>query len=187
LILASICIYEESYSTDYDAIKKRHGLIKSEWIDAGKCSQNDLELLLGDTASGKLKFFMPTFVDDVDMVIEMTKNMFIEFDDFIKTTSYVPIAIMPLKLFKMEIIQVERNSWQKIYNKKSRTWEMPEEKTELNFVQTHQETIERVVEQIRFLDNMTRSDQIQELDILYSPPCDISDDICNDLVNSLLT
>jgi hypothetical protein len=186
LALCAICIYEDVYSTNYDTIKAEHTVGKAEWIDAGKCSLNDLELLLGDTASSKLKFYIPVFVDNVDTASEGVCKMFTEFDEFTKKNNYEPIAVMPLKLFKMEIIPVEKNSWQKKYSRKSRTWEMPEEKSNLSFVQTHQETIERVIGQIRELDGLSESDQLQMLDKMYPPAYNVPKGMSDDIINSLI-
>jgi hypothetical protein len=63
---------------------------------------------------------------------------------------------------------------------------MPEEKSDLSFVQTHQETIERVVGQIRELDGLSESEQLQMLDKMYPPAYDVPDGISDDIINSLI-
>jgi hypothetical protein len=94
LALCMICIYEDIYSTNYDTIKREYKKEKTEWIDAGGCSLYDLELILGDTASRKLKFFMPSFIEIGGN--EDTNIMFEEFKKFTSENNYEPIAIMPL-------------------------------------------------------------------------------------------
>lgn len=185
LALCLICIYEETYSTNYDLLKKKHRKSKTEWIDAGKCSQNDLEIILKDTTEHKLKFFMPSYIDNIDT---HTYNMFNEFTEFVTTNKYEPIAIMPLKLFKMEIIPVERDSWKHTYNRKSKCWELPTDHVDdkKNYVQSHQETIERVVSQIRSLDKLSPEQQLEELDKLYPLDYNIPDKLSDDLINSLM-
>lgn len=188
LALCAICIYEDVYSANYDALKKEHDAGKTGWIDAGKCSLSDLEILLGDTASRKLRFFMPTFVEDADTAAEGVCKMFTEFEEFTKANNYEPIAVMPLKLFKMETIPVFKDDWKKKYNRKTRSWEVPDHdgKEEQTFVKSHQETIERVIGQIRELDGLPQSDQLRMLDKMYPPAYDIPDGISDDIINSLM-
>jgi hypothetical protein len=189
LALCMICIYEDMYSTNYDAIKSDYKKNKNTWIDAGGCSLDDLELLLGDTASGKLKFFMPSFVDDAGEGDDPknTNGMFDEFREFTQKNNYEPIAIMPLKLFKLELIPAYRDDWKKKYSRKTKTWEMTEDPLQPEtFVMSHRETIEKVVAQIRRLDAMPQSDQLIELDKLYPPKYVVPDDMGEDLINSLM-
>lgn len=185
MALCLICIYETTYTTNYDPLKTKYSKGKREWIDAGKCCLDDLEFLLKDTTEQKLRFFMPSFVDtDVDSNTQIQK-MFDEFNDFTLVHNYEPVAIMPLKLFKMELIPVEKNSWKKVYNRKTGSWEIPEEVSDKNYVQTHQETIEKVISQIKQLDGLDPDEQLRELDKLYPPAYDIPKGLDDDLINSL--
>jgi hypothetical protein len=192
--LCMICIYEVVYSSNYDNIKKRHGKEKEEWIDAGKCGIEDIELILGDTSSRKLKFFIPhvKFTKDLSDKIPIESErliMFNEFEKFVVENKYEPIAIMPLKLFRMDIIPVERNDWKKTYNRKTKKWELNDENNkpeQISFVKSHQNTIEIIINQIKQLDEMKLNDQLIELDKLYPPVNSVSKDIMSDLINSLM-
>jgi hypothetical protein len=188
LALCMICIYEELYSTEYDAIKHKYGKNKNEWIDAGGCTLEDLELILRDTSQRKLKFFMPSFVEysDDDVNPHGVSIMLEEFINHTMTNNYEPIAIMPLKLFKLELIPAYRDDWKKKYNRKTRKWEMGEEPSDKTFVMEHKETIERVIDQIRILDKMSTEDQMIELDNMYPPKGHIPRDLIDELVNSLM-
>jgi hypothetical protein len=186
-ILCMVCIYEDMYSTNYDPIKKVHGKGKNEWIDAGKCSMYDLEFILKDTASRKLKFFVPPFIESnsEEKEVPNIQKMFNSFEEFVIENNHEPIAIMPLKLFRMDIIPVERDDWKKKYNRKTKTWELSDDDQQTSFVKSHQETIENVVAIIRRLDEMDQIDQILELDKLY-PPTRVVPNNMDDLIHSLM-
>lgn len=186
LALCAICIYEELYSTNYDSIKMEYGKNKNEWIDAGKCPQEDLEKILCDTINHKLKFFMPSFVEDSLVSEKDIQKIFEEFEEFTKENKFEPIAVMPLKLFKMEIIPVGKDDWKKKYNRKTREWEFSEVKEERSFVQVHQPIIEKVVNQIKMLDRLSLDEQLRELDKLYPPEYSVPNGVSDDLINSLL-
>lgn len=186
LALCAIYIYEELYSTHYDGIKTKYDKKENEWIDAGSVDLDDLELLLGDTASGRLKFGMSSFVDDPDTIKEGIDSIFEDFGTLVRDNDYVPIAIMPLKLFKVDIIPVTREDWKKKYNRKTRSWVMPENPPDTTFVQFHQDTINTVIHQIMELSEMSPDEQIDKLDILYPPKHDIGKDLVDSLVSSLL-
>lgn len=189
LALCMICIYEKTYSTNYDPIKKLHNKSKTEWIDAGSCSNDDLEFILGDTADHKLQFFMPSFIESSNECSDIidTSIMFEEFKSFTLENDYEPIAVMPLKLFRIDIIPVYRDDWKKKYNRKTKEWELSDEyDEEMTFVKHHQDTIEKVVNQIRMLDKLDPEEQEKELDILYPPAYKIPSDLCDNLISSML-
>jgi hypothetical protein len=133
---------------------------------------------------------MPTFVEDSENYSVGVLNMFNEFEEFVQKNNYEPIAVMPLKLFKLELIPVSRDSWQEKYNRKTRKWEIPESKSDKNFVETHKETIEKVIGQIKELSELSREEQINALDIIYPPkrkkiPIDIHNSLIDDMINSI--
>ena len=192
LALCAVCIYEDVYSTSYDNIKTKYVKSKSEWIDAGNCCQEDLEFILRDTIDGKLRFFMPEIVENENGNIDQkTQNcastIFEEFKEYILLNNCEPIAILPLKLFKLELIPVYRDDWKKTYNRRTRKWEMPDTPTTQSYVQTHQETIETVVNQIKQLDTLNPDDQLKELDKLYPPPYTALEDMDNDTMLSMVS
>lgn len=174
LVLCMLCIYDEKHTQKYTMLKSRYGKKNDDWIDAGSCSAPDLELLLKETAEKKLKFFVPKFVERKDNEAESIRAMFDEFNTFIFENKYVPIAIMPLKLFKLELVPVERNSWRNT-----------SDNDEKSFVESYRDTIKKVIYQIKHLDGMNRSEQLKELDELYPPPNNVTTEMYNDLVNSL--
>lgn len=185
LYLCAICIYEDLYSTNYDQIKAAHSKGRTEWIDAGDCSQDDLELLLGNTANRKLRFFMPSTIQWGGKI----QDMFEEFREFVNANNYEPIAIMPVKLFRLELIPVERGEWKKKYNRKTKTWDDPENGDDKCFVETYQGTIEDTIAIIKRLDILTPDEQVSELDILYPPEPSmnqLSQKDTDDIINSLL-
>ena len=186
IALCSICMYEDLYSTDYDTIKEKYGKDKNGWIDAGNIPRDDLEKILSDTSDGKLKFFIPSFIDDSHISEEEIQEMFVEFESFVKENNFEPVAVMPLKLFKLELIPVGRDDWRKKYNRQTKEWYLSEEIEEKSFVQVYQPIIEKVVNQIMILDKLSPEEQLRELDRMYPQYFDIPEEVSDDIIKSLI-
>ena len=180
--LCLIGIHEEMYSSSYD-VYMTDGAV----IDAGNCPLKILEHILKDAASGKLACTF-AYVDDCEDESLNASNIELMYSSFYETCSSsgsVPIAIMPLKLFRMDVIPVYRDSWREVYNRKSKSWEVPDSIEERTFTQTHQETINTVISHIRRLDALPSNMQLDELDTLYPPKWAMDKNIVDDIISSL--
>tara|TARA_A100001015_G_scaffold271036_1_gene324232 strand:- start:2237 stop:2647 length:411 start_codon:yes stop_codon:yes gene_type:complete len=117
---------------------------------------------------------MPNIVDGKTNYIERVQQMYQEFTNFVEDNKYEPFAIMPLKLFRLDLVPVNRMSWQKIYNHSTKQWGLPNELKDITFVQSQQETIERVINEIKMLYILPREKQIEKLNELY--PCKLQEE-----------
>jgi hypothetical protein len=89
---------------------------------------------------------------------------------------------------QLQLCLLYRDDWKKQYSRKTKKWEMPNDVISTTFVKSHQDTIEKIILQIKTLDKMPQNDQIIALDKLYPPAYTLHniDDIQNDLINSLM-
>lgn len=192
IMLGAVFIYEETYSGEYDIIKAKYISDKndeSQFIDGGLCKPDDLAELLASVKNKKLKRYFPYTVLDTNLdTAEYKKNIVKEFLTYAQNNDYTPICLLPLKLFKFEIVPIERNDWKKVYDRKTRKYvEAPTEFK--NYVEAHSETIKRVIAQIKELDGKTETEIHERLDVLYptcSLPSSLTEDISDYLIKSMM-
>jgi hypothetical protein len=149
-------------------------------IDAGACSDDILEMLLKDITEHNLSTTTSNFVCDVKSISGVTTGI----SSFASSRNVVPIAVLPLKLFKFETIPVLRDSWKSFVKKKESK----------SFVQTYAKTIRHVVSQIRELSLLNTAEQISTLNLIYpqskeakyTPPYQITTTMSDELINSLM-
>jgi hypothetical protein len=167
MALGLVCLYEEMYSSDYDTVKTRLDVKTHDWIDAGACSLADLTDLLKDAADGKLKYFFPNIHSDETKTAEGVVVMIEEFTTMVHAKQVEPIAVMPIKLFRLDIIPVECDDWKRVYDRKLRAWVMPDDAPDGTFVEAHHKTINTVIAQIKELEVLSPDQQEERLDELY--------------------
>jgi hypothetical protein len=189
ILLCAIFIYEDKYSGYYDNIKEKYGKLTTDsFIDGGICEPTDLEQLLSDVLGKKLIRHFPKTIDKLDDNTDYKSIMVNNFLDHAKKNDYTAICIIPLKLFKFEIIPVERNDWKKKYNRSTRTY-IEEEKDYENYVESHANTIKQVISQIKELDKLPKDKMLERLDEMYpryDPEPHISDEMCEDIIKSIM-
>ena len=198
LALCMVCIYYQyneqlhdqnnNQLNNYTLLKQKYGKANDEYIDAGSCCNIDLEFLLKGASDNTLDCFFPEFIDNVYTPEKKIRTMLSSFIRFTDEKNYTPIAVLPLKLFKLELVPVERFGWRKVYDRKTRTWILPPERKNdtKSYIQTHEKLINTVVDQIKKLDSMSPEDQIRELNKMYPLQCVTSNELANDLISSLL-
>lgn len=138
------------------------------YIDAGSCNKETLEGILKKLAEGEYTCKYEVSHSKAPKVKKSKKL----------------VAVLPLKLFDMEIIPVDRDEWKKTYNRATRKWEIAEEKKGM-YSKQHEKTIFQTVELIKKLSNLSREEQLRELEELY-PSDDVPEYIYDDLLKSML-
>jgi hypothetical protein len=157
--LYMICMYEKTQSSSYDEIKASYGKKKDGWVDIGSCNISTIEKILCDAATGKLEIFSPNTTSDPETAIA-------EINHFFESNNYKPVAIMPLKLFKMDIIPVQCDDWKKEYNRKTKKWEIS--KSGSSFVKQYETIIKTTISHIKRLDTLPQDQQKAEIDLIFS-------------------
>jgi hypothetical protein len=187
ILIGAIYIYEDIYSTEYDMLKIKYGKSRNQFVDGGLCDIEDLEAVLLNTKDHKLiKKFSKMVVQEDDVTTNKNiSQIFDNGDEIAVKNNYVPIMILPLKLFKFEIIPVERDEWRKKYNRSKKQW-ICEDTPYKCYVDSQSEDIKKIISQIKLLDPLTPSEQLKELDILYHTGPIFDDDYCNEVINTLM-
>ena len=143
LLLCAVCMYEEIATDTYDSIKIKNN-VDNGWVDMGACSIEDAEYIF----KANLKAYYPSYsAEDGKSIIEECVAYCIE-------NKFNIIAILPLKLFKIETIILNRDDWKK-------------KETELSYIETHRQVITDVIENIKIIDALPAKDKIQRLDLMY--------------------
>jgi hypothetical protein len=199
LLLSFVGIYEPTYSGEYDALKEEHGAGKEEWFDVGGCCIETLEAVTKPAAQKELGIFFPKYVEDSGDEKTNEKNigaMFDEFSKYCEDNGYAKIAVMPIKLFRMDFVPIDRTEWTKVYNRSTRVWEQPAPEDMPmdvlgnpyeSFVKSNEETINKVLHDIKYLNGLDEEEKLKQFEELYpSPNKSYSDALCDELVNSLM-
>lgn len=201
ILLGAVFIYEDKYSGGYDALKAKYGKKgQIEYIDGGLCEPDDLATLLADAKHKKLVCIFPkTLKYDCDEKHECDEKektdeeknishrvaITKQFLEVATINSYTPICILPLKLFKFEIVPVERDDWKKKYNKKTRKYEMQETPYK-NYVESLATTIRKVIGQIKDLDGLSPENVEKRLDELYPGYPELDEDFCQEIIKTMM-
>lgn len=72
-------------------------------IDAGNCSTYHLYILMSAMISGELSYKIYYFYEDDEIVYD--------YNEFIEENKYTHITVLPLKLFRLDLVQVQRDEW----------------------------------------------------------------------------
>ena len=110
---------------------------------------------------------MPSYVVDEQDISTRIGGMINEFNGFIEDNKFEPIAIMPLKLFRLDLIPVNRNTWQRKYNRSKRQWELPDVLDSRTYVDAHKEYIVEAIKAIKLLEPLSQEEQITKLNEMY--------------------
>ena len=144
LLLCAVCIYEEITTNIYDTFKTRNNVPSDSWVDIGACSIEDAEYIL----KADLKAYYPSYsLETGGLIIE-------ECIAYCNENKFNIIAILPLKLFKIETIILNRDDWKK-------------KETKLSYIETHSKSITNVINNIRLIDSLPAEEKLERLDLLY--------------------
>ena len=167
LALALVCFYETTYSTGYDQMKEDACVPRDGVVGVGDVDAAVLEGVLRDVSEGRLKSYYPRSIiaDDGEEARDV-QTMYDEFGVYCKDNSFEPVAVMPVKLFRLDLIDIERGSWTTAFRGKKQ----PVQVGGASYVETFRGVIERVIEEIRFLTGLeSAADKEAGLDRLYPP------------------
>lgn len=168
LALALVCFYEPTYSAGYDQLKLAAGVPRDGVVGVGDVCAATLEDVLRGAAEGRLRAYYPRAIvaaDGEDAADVHT--MYDEFAAHCRANAFEPVAVMPVKLFRLDLVDVERGSWTTAFRGKKQ----PIQVGSASYVETFRGVIERVVGEIRHLDTLTSAAEKEaELDRLYPPP-----------------
>lgn len=177
IALGAVFIYENKYSGNYDDLKTKYNE-KYTFIDGGICDPDDLAIILSDVKDKKLiRHFTPCEYNS-------NNDLVYDFISYGEKNDYTPICLLPLKLFKFEIVPVERNDWKKTFDRKSKKY-IEQETDFSNYVESHAETIKHTISVIKELDGRPEKEISSRLNEIY-PEYRKNDETHYELIKNLI-
>ncbi len=170
--------FVDDYNLEQLKSKQGESSPPQKYVDIGACSPDVLEAVLKDVTRHKLSFYFPQWTSDEKI---SSKDMIKDYEEYCDKHNYIKVAVMPLKLFRCDIIPVSRDEWRK---------ERKINKNSKSYVHAYEEVIHKTLQDIKYLSTLDKEKQVEELDKLYPPknkpmpPVDSA--IEQDLINSLL-
>jgi hypothetical protein len=177
-----MCVYrvvETGGEVATDATGETGGEVKQgNIVDLGACPVQELEHILRDVCDGKLHKFFPRYVTNVMDV----DGMYEECDLFCSEKKVECIGILPLKLFGLHMINVNRNDW-KLHLKRRKI------ECGRSYTETYAGRIADTIANIKKVIETSEQQRYSELIKLYPPSpkaqCLLTTDEMDDIANSL--
>jgi hypothetical protein len=184
LALCFVGIYEKMYSEEYDDLIED---LDQPYIDAGACDLETLERLLKDAAETRLRFYLSeTIMEDKTVNANTCQSTLDEFADFCTANGHHPVAVMPLKLFKLSLIPAYRDDWKTAFVDRKKVNKLVMTEASTTYVRHYEKDITDIINIVKRLDVLPRDEQLSEIDDLYPPPYAIEKTVEDDLIQSML-